>query len=68
MTDKNFTWRGYEEKDPLSRITRKYHMEISEEKFNELWQKFKTWKGSQEDFYFKFVNIHGIKEAKGVKK
>ena len=68
MTDKNFTWRGYEEKDNVGKIIRKYHIEISEERFNELWQKFKTWKGSQRDFYFKFVNIYKIKEVKEVKK
>jgi hypothetical protein len=33
-----------------------YSIELTEGRFNRLWESFQEWTGSQEDFYFKFVN------------
>ena len=33
-----------------------YSIILTGRKFNELWEEFQKWTGSQEDFYFKFVN------------
>lgn len=47
-------WSGYR----LNKLGRTmcYQIELTEEQFNNLWEKFKEWKGSQKDFYFKYVN------------
>lgn len=53
-------WKGY-----ISEIRReKYEVEIPGEKFDELWEKFKQWKGSQEEFYFIFVNPFKLLEPR----
>ena len=56
--EKGVVWRGYEH--AATGIARmqlvRYSIELSEEKFNELYATLKEWKGSQKDFYFKYVN------------
>ncbi len=39
-----------------------YSVELTDEKFKELWVQFKKWKGSQRDFYMNFVNILGLRK------
>lgn len=38
-----------------------YSVNLSRDKANELWEKFKAWTGSQKEFYFKFVNKAQLK-------
>jgi hypothetical protein len=47
-------WRGYR----FNKLGRTvcYQKELTEEQFNDLWEKFKEWEGSQKEFYFKYVN------------
>ncbi len=47
-------WEAYEfVKNGLKFV---YSMPMSEEKLNNLWNEFKKWEGSQEEFYFQYVN------------
>ena len=58
--EQEIIWKGY-----LDEIRReKYEIEIPEEKFDELWEKFKQWEGSQEEFYFIFVNPFKLLEPR----
>ncbi len=53
-------WKGFRFfKSGMQRI---YTVKLSDKKFQILWQRFKNWKGSQQDFYFKFVNPFGLSD------
>jgi len=54
-------WAGYTEVDRNTKL--RYSVEIPIEKFEELWEKLQNWKGSQKEFYFKFVNALKIREV-----
>jgi len=51
-------WKGYE----FSQPKRIYSVDIPISKFEPLWERFMNWKGSQEDFYFRFVNPYKTNE------
>lgn len=56
--EKFITWRGYFPK----RYYKKYCVKIPESKFLKLWERFKNFDRSQENFYFKYVNSQNILE------
>lgn len=47
-------WVGYAHRE--RGVNMIYSVELDDFEFNRLWDKFKSWKGSQEDFYFRHVN------------
>ncbi len=47
-------WKGYTFQDVKNK--KAYITLVSKTRFKELWEKFESWKGSQKDFYFRFVN------------
>jgi len=55
-------WRGYTERRKDSPRRTRYSVPVDNEKLEILWKKFKEWKGSQREFYFKFVNKLAIME------
>lgn len=62
--EKRCVWRGYQHTAAgVARFQEISHsIELTEEKFNELYAAFKEWKGSQKDFYFKYVNPFKLRE------
>lgn len=54
--EKLITWGGYFP----NRYYKTYSVKIPESKFLKLWEKFKNFDGSHEDFYFKYVNREKI--------
>jgi REP element-mobilizing transposase RayT len=64
--EKTIEWTGYSFMDHNTKKT--YSITLSEEKAEDLWRRFREQKGSQQDFYFRFVNpLLLMKEIKSKK-
>ena len=56
-------WRGYQHftQGFARKQLTSYSIELTAEKAAKLWAKLKEWTGSQQDFYFKYVNPFRIR-------
>jgi hypothetical protein len=55
-------WRGYRHRN--RGIEMVYSVQLDDFEFNKLWEKFKNWKGSQEEFYLTEVNPMKLKQMR----